>query len=161
FLDKVAQTVLAVRLLYPKLAGTGLTRDDSLGDLLTGLLLDRLGEWPAADLKPCSFDRFVEAFPTPHQRAELLCELALAFREAPALPRPTVVQTLVSKADNDNLAGEQALSYFQNAGLLNLTGSETVEFVFQPLREVAAGTAILACWLRDKTHTPSMEVTGW
>jgi hypothetical protein len=159
-LDQVARTVLAARLLYPKLSGAGPANDQSVGDLLAGLLMDRLGMWPAADLKPCPFVRFEEAFPTPLQRAELLGELALTFKDATALPRPAAVQALLPHAGNEYSVAEEALGYFEGAGLLNITASDAVEFVFQPLREVAAGAAILARWLRDGAEAP-MLVTGW
>ena len=35
-------------------------------------LMDRLGVWPAADLKPCPFNRFEQTFSTPIQRASTL-----------------------------------------------------------------------------------------
>jgi hypothetical protein len=158
-LDELASTALAARLLYPRLRGTVDPAAQSIGDLLYDLLIGRLGAWSEQELKRSPYEGFEARFPTPEQRSVLLGDLALAAPEGAFATREAAEQILLPQTGGDLLLARHALAFFEQAGLLSLAGQ--VEFVFQPLMEMAAGTAILEGWRRQTAPDATTPARRW
>ena len=162
-LDRLAETPLAVRLIYPRIKSIiGDPGDVTLGDLLYDVLLDRLGKWQQLDDKPKVLDDFEKLFPTPEAKASLLGYLSRAYSPK---SKPTIDEAkerLRLRAANiqglsQYLVAEQALKYFESSGLVVLT--ENIEFPMQPLWEIASAIGIVTEWLEqaDKSPPPASE----
>ena len=156
-LDELASTPLAARLLYPKLATPAAESAMSTADLLDELLAGRLGGWSERELKTTPYERFEAVAPTPVARAEILGELALCIAAPGRIGRAQAEHVLREAVGGDSLAAQQALGFFEHAGLLSVEGE--VEFVFQPFLETAAAVALLARWLGGPAA--AMPAVAW
>jgi hypothetical protein len=162
-LDSLANSPLAIRLVYPRFSGSS---DESLtlGDLLYELLLERLGGWQKRDGKPSTFDYFDSFFPTAEGKAEFLVALA---KKAVTQSRVTMDEakttlqdaaTSVTGANKHRLA-EEALNFFKWLGLIANGGS--VEFPLRPLMEVAAAIGLLAEWMVQVPNPLQPDYAQW
>lgn len=156
-LDEIANTALAVRLLYPRLHGAVETQ--SIGDLLYDLLISRLGAWADQELKRSPYELFESRLTTPEQRAELFGTLVLAAPQHGPWTREAAEQVLLTNSGHDLLLAKQALAFFEQAGLLSLLGQ--VEFLFQPLVETAKGAAILSRWTKGERPVAASLTVNW
>jgi len=139
-LDELASTPLAVRLLYFKLDDKTLPVAGSIGDLLYELLLERLGQWSERDHKGRPLEKFESTIPTAEERADVLGTLARVVA-GKRVGREEAAAVLRERVGGDYLLANQALAFFQQAGLISL--DEEVCFSFQPLLEMSAGVAVL------------------
>jgi len=142
-LEELASTPLAVRLLYSRLEGDILPAADSLGDLLYELLMERLGQWSERDQKSTPQRQFESTFKTSEQRAVVLGAVGLAALGG-MLGRARAEQLCRERAAWDHEVAQQALRFFEQAGLISL--GDDIGFSFQPLLEMAAGLTLLSDW---------------
>lgn len=153
-LDSIANSPLAIRLIYPRLRDSLSRESLTVGDLLYELLLERLGGWQKRDDKPATFDHFDAVVPTSEGKVEFLAVLA---RKAVANQRITVDEAKadlrdaaadIKDANKDRLADE-ALACFEWLGLI--ARGNVIEFPLRPLVEVSAAAGLLARW-RSQTR---------
>ena len=164
-LDLLANSPLTMRLLTSRL---GLLSSSSgeltLGDLLYDLLLERLGFWHSRDEKPETFEEFEDAFPTPEAKSQYLSNLALQVVTGSRLTvdaAKTLLQDNVpaEKHFNKYRLAEEALAYFEMAGLISQT--ESIEFLIQPLAEITAAIGIVTEWSSQDEGWKLPEITQW
>jgi hypothetical protein len=160
-LDSIANSPLAIRLIYPRLAPTASNSSASLGDLLYDLLIERLDGWHRRDDKPSAYTLLGQFFPTAEQKAELVAKLAeraatgnrLGYDEARELLQKTAAA--VAGAKSHEVAAE-AISFFEWLGLIAKT--EFIEFPLQPLAEVCAAAGLVARWQAGDLATLESEL---
>jgi len=158
-LDSISNTPLAIRLIYPRLKATSSATPMTLGDLLYGLILERLGNWQIRDDKPSTFSLFDEMAPTPEQKAEFLGILAqktasglqMQLEEAKVLLQGAAVSFAGPKKHQ---FAEEALGCFEWLGLISK--NEIIEFPLQPLAEICAA----AGYLRDSSSEKDLCALG-
>lgn len=156
-LDALASSPLTIRLLSSRLRSVSLTTEDlTLGDLLYDLLMERLGIWATRDDKKQKFDEFEAAFPTPEAKSIYLSNLALKTVAGSKLTREVaklLFESAATPSKNFNRfqLADEALAYFELAGLITCT--ESIEFLVQPLAEMAAAIGIAPDW--------SSKDNGW
>lgn len=162
-LNAIANSPLAVRLLYPSLiTETASLRERTLGDLLHDLLLQRLGEWAEKDLKATPLSEFEDVFPCPENRASLLGELAFQVLDSGNLSRveaTAIIKRYVpeSKRLLADLIAKQFLSFLEDAGII--AGMEQINFIYQPLTQIAAGVYLAENLVQHATiETPKIEI---
>jgi hypothetical protein len=148
-LDSIANSPLAVRLIYPRLNTIRSSASVTLGDLLYDLLLERLGGWQKRDDKPSSYSEVEQALPTAEQKAEFLACLADRATAGKPVGHDEAKAIFEEKAAtlsgaNKHLLGEEALSFYEWLGLIRK--GATIEFPLQPLAEVCAAVGCLGRW---------------
>jgi hypothetical protein len=149
-LDRLAETPLAIRLIYPRLKSiSGSSNDTTLGDLLYDIVLDRLGRWQRRDDKPKVFDSFEDAFPTPEAKANILGVLARGISSSSHLSEDEAKSRLREMAKDypcgkNDLIAEQALEYYKLSGLI--TSEQSIEFPIQPLWEMVSAISLATEW---------------
>jgi hypothetical protein len=164
-LDLLANSPLTMRLLTSRL---GLLSSSSgelkLGDLLYDLLLERLGFWHSRDDKPETFEEFEEAFPTPEAKSLYLSNLALQIVAGSRLTVDAAKALLQDKVPaekdlNKYRLAEEALAYFEMSGVISQT--ESIEFLIQPLAEIAAAIGIVTEWSNQDGGWKLPDITQW
>ncbi|MCX6121906.1 MAG: metallophosphoesterase [Ignavibacteriales bacterium] len=149
-LDRLAETPLAIRLIYPRLKSiSGSSNDTTLGDLLYDIMLDRLGRWQRRDDKPKVFDSFEDAFTTPEAKANILGALARGISSSSHLSEDEAKSHLREMAKDypggkNDLIAEQALEYYKLSGLI--TSEQSIEFPIQPLWEMVSAISLATEW---------------
>lgn len=139
-LSSLANTPLIVRLLYSKLSRDERGRPETLGDILTEVVNNRLGDWGTKDRKP-ALTVFEREFPDANSRGGLLGQLALLFAQRDSISVDEAknhLRDLVSKYSNKNplVLSNEALEFFGRAGLITI--SDLIRFTIQPLYEVVS-----------------------
>jgi len=163
-LDSIANSPLAIRLIYPRLNALNTNDSLNLGDLLYDVLIDRLDGWEKRDDKPSAFRHLNEMLPTAVAKAEYLGVLSLQNATGKQLQKDEA-QTLLYDAGSEidgancHLLAEEAISYFEWLGLLAV--SETVDFPLQPLAEICAATRLVAQWHSKGQHSTLHEQNQW
>lgn len=162
-LDSIANSPLAIRLIYQRLKALSSSESITLGGLLYDLLLERLDGWQKRDDKPSKYSHFDQVFSTPEQKAVFLSVLAekavtkrqLGQDEAKALLEERAAT--ISGANSHQLAAE-AISFYEWLGFL--TKAKAIEFPLQPLAEVCAAMGHLDRWNKspDSISVPNREV---
>jgi hypothetical protein len=163
-LDSLANTPLAVRLICTKLSSLEEGKEVSLGGLLADLLIERLGGWDARDLKSFSSVSFQSSFPTPEEKASLLGSLALQHSTPDRQidyhhARQILVDACIARGLQSKQIADEALSFFQQAGIV--TSDSSIEFVFQPLKEVSGAFALVESWIGPHRNTSSTDRPSW
>ena len=163
-LDSVANSPLAIRLIYPRLHDFSKNACLTLGDLLYDVLMDRLGGWEKRDDKPSAFLHLNAVLPTAEAKAEYLAVLADRIAMGKRLQRDEAKSLFYdagSRFDgaNRHLLVEEALSYFEWLGLVSV--SETVDFPIQPLAEICAATGFVAKWHTSLASASLQDRTQW
>lgn len=150
-LNAIANTPLAVRLLYPSLTvESSPLQERTLGDLLYDLLLQRLGDWAERDVKSEPLNEFVKAFPTAECRAVVMGELAYEAIDQGSLSRIEATAAIKRRMTEDkkllaDLIVKQFYTFLEDAGII--VGKEQISFVYQPLAQISAGV-----YLAEKLH---------
>lgn len=163
-LNTIANTPLAVRLLYPSIITQSPTHiERTLGDLLYELLLQRLGDWAEKDVKSTPLSEFESAFPTPEYRAIIMGELAFHFLEQGNLSRnkaTEIIKRLISedKCAYADLIAKQFLIFLEDAGII--VGNEHINFIYQPLTQVSVGVYLAEGILKD-ISIETVRVESW
>jgi hypothetical protein len=163
-LNAIANTPLAVRLLYPSLIKESLTEQErTLGDLLYDLLLQRLGDWAETDVKDTPLPELEDAFPSPEYRAKIMGELALYFLEKGSLPRISATEIIKKYVPEDSpqhvdLIARQLLNFLENAGII--AGNELINFIYQPLAQISAGV-FLAEKIQKNPSIEANKIESW
>lgn len=163
-LNAIANTPLAVRLLYQSLAiEFSNLQERTLGDLLYDLLLQRLGNWAEIDVKSAPLSEFEEAFPSPECRAIIMGELTFQVLDQGRLSRieaTTAIKRYVPECKNlqADLIVKQFLAFLEDAGII--VGKEQISFVYQPLAQISAGV-FLAEKLRQNLSTETPKIEHW
>lgn len=163
-LDSIANSPLAIRLIYPRLRDSLSRESLTVGDLLYELLLERLGGWQKRDDKPATFDHFDAVLPTSEGKVELLAVLAqkavanrrITVDEAKADLRDAAAD--IKDANKDRLADE-ALACFEWLGLI--ARGSVIEFPLQPLVEVSAAAGLLARWRSQASNWTLPDHAQW
>lgn len=163
-LDSLANSPLAIRLIYPRLSASSSNKSLTLGDLLYELLLERLGGWQKRDDKLSTFDHFDAILPTPEAKAEFLSVLAkkvgvvsqVTVDEAKAILEDAA--SSIAGANKHRLADE-ALTCFEWLGLI--VKGDLVEFPLQPLAEISAAIGLLKQWKSDAGDWKLPEHSQW
>ena len=163
-LDSIANSPLAIRLIYARLKEFSTKNDLTLGDLLYDVLMDRIGGWEKRDGKPSQFLHLSKFLSPAEAKAEyfavLACRAAIGTRlqrdEAKRLLNDAGVK--IAGADTHLLA-EEALSYLEWLGLISV--SETVDFTLQPLAEVCAATGLVAQWRSNGRNASLQNRSQW
>lgn len=164
-LDALASTPLTIRLLSSRLRSiSSSTEDVTLGDLLYDLLMERLGIWASRDDKAQKFDEFESAFPTPEAKSIYLSNLARKTAAGAKLGREAAKVLLENAAPPSNQVNQfrladEALAYFELAGLI--TCGESIEFLVQPLAEMAAAIGIATRWSQKETEWELLSIDQW
>jgi hypothetical protein len=140
-LDSIANSPLAIRLVYPRLSAVSANASITLGDLLYDLLLERLGGWQKRDDKPEANSRFDKAFPTPEQKAEVLATLAEKAATGNRIGQDEAKALLQKSVGGDHQLAAEAISFFEWLGLI--VKGEVIEFPLQPLAEVCAAAGLV------------------
>ena len=142
-LNSIANTPLAVRLLYPSLViESPNMQERTLGDLLYELLVQRLGDWGEKDVKSTPLTELESFFPTPEYRAIIMGELAFHVFEQGSLSRIAAIETIKKHISGDkrahaDLIAKQFLTFLEEAGVI--TANEWIDFIYQPLAQISAG----------------------
>jgi hypothetical protein len=163
-LNTIANTPLAVRLLYPSLViESPNLQERTLGDLLYELLLQRLGDWAKKDVKYTPLTELESAFPTPEYRAIIMGELAFSVLEKRTLSRITAIETIKKHIPEDkrsyaDLIAKQFLVFLEDAGII--AGNESINFIYQPLTQISAGV-FLAEKVRENSSIEIHEIELW
>jgi len=163
-LNSIANTPLAVRLLYPSLVDESPTQQErTLGDLLYELLLQRLGDWAEKDVKYIPLIELESAFPTPEYRAIIMGELAFYFFKQGSITRTTAIETIKKNIPEEknpcaDLIAKQFLEFLENAGII--VGNECIEFIYQPLTQISAGV-FLAEKIQENHAIGALEIEFW
>ena len=162
-LDSIANSPLAIRLIYPRLATLSSDALTTLGELLYDLLLERLGGWQKRDDKPSTYSRIEQALPTPEEKAEFLAILAERAATGKRIGHDEARTLLEQKAAaiagvNSHQLIVEAISFYEWLGLI--TKAETIEFPLQPLAEVCAAVGCLAQW-RSSAELPVPSRAVW
>ncbi len=163
-LNTIANTPLAVRLLYPSLVIESSTlQERTLGDLLYELLLQRLGDWAEKDVKSTPLTELESAFPTPEYRAIIMGELAFNVLEKGTLSRITAIETIKKHIHEDkrshaDLIAKQFLDFLEDAGIM--AGNESINFIYQPLAQISAGV-FLAKKVQENSSIEIHEIELW
>lgn len=163
-LNTIANTPLAVRLLYPSLVIESPTQQErTLGDLLYELLLQRLGDWAEKDIKSTPLSELESAFPTPEYRAIIMGELAFHVFEQGTLSRITAIETIKKHIPEDkhqqaDLIAKQFLGFLEDAGII--AGNEWINFIYQPLTQISAGV-FLAEKVQKNPSIETPEIEFW
>jgi hypothetical protein len=163
-LNAVANTPLAVRLLYPSLTAQSLDlQERTLGDLLYELLLQRLGEWSECDVKTNPFEELEQVLPSPEFKAIIVGELALSNFEQGTLSRSAAIEIIKRNLPEDrrshaDLVAKQFLTFLEDAGII--IGKNSINFVYQPLAQISAG-AYLAEKLRKNLSIAPLAIELW
>ncbi|MCG8600691.1 MAG: NACHT domain-containing protein, partial [Verrucomicrobiales bacterium] len=163
-LDNIANTPLAIRLVYPRLATLSDSVSLTLGNLLYDVLMDRLGGWEERDDKPSAFSHLNEVFPTAEDKAEYLAILCDRVAVGDQL-HPDEAKTLLKDAGheipgaNSGLLAEEMLSYCEWLGILSV--SDTVEFPLQPLAEICAAVRLVSQWRSNLDEKVSRDRDRW
>ncbi len=150
-LSAIANTPLAIRLLYPSLTIESSTlKERTLGDLLYDLLLQRLGSWAETDIKSAPLGELEEAFPTAECRAIIVGELAFQVLDKGNLSRIEATAAIKQyipegKSLHADLIVKQFFAFLEDAGII--VGKEQIYFVYQPLAQISAGV-----YLAEKLH---------
>jgi predicted MPP superfamily phosphohydrolase len=123
-LDSIANSPLAIRLIYPRLDAFTSNAELTLGDLLYEVLMERLGGWQKRDDKPSAFLHFDQALPTAEAKAEYLAPLARRAATGKRLRRDEARALLYEAAANvdganQHLLADEALSCFEWLGLIS------------------------------------------
>lgn len=162
-LNSIANTPLAVRLLYPSLTiESPPLQERTLGDLLYDLLLQRLGDWAEKDVKSTPLSEFEETFPSPDCRAIIMGELAFQILDQGNLSKIAAMAAIKGYVPEDkrlqsDLIAKQFLAFLEDAGII--VGNEQISFVYQPLAQISAGV-FLAEKLQQNfsIETPKIEL---
>lgn len=163
-LNTIANTPLAVRLLYPSIiAQSPLHVERTLGDLLYELLLQRLGDWAEKDVKSTPLAEFEAAFPTPEYRAIIMGELAFHFLEQSNLSRnkaTEIIKKLIpeNKRTYADLIAKQFLIFLEDTGII--VGNENINFIYQPLTQISAGVYLAEKILQD-ISIETLRIESW
>ncbi|MDX2111678.1 MAG: metallophosphoesterase [Verrucomicrobiota bacterium] len=163
-LDSVANSPLAIRLIYPRLKDFTANGNLTLGDLLYDVLMDRLGGWEKRDDKPSAFAHLNQFLPTVVAKAEYLAVLAEHAATGKRLGREEAKSLFHDAGSaingaNPHLLAEEALGYFEWLGLVS--GSDTIDFPLQPLAEVCAATNLVAKWHSNPREASLRDRTRW
>ena len=121
-----ADTPLFCRLLFGQLKD-GQQDALTLGDLLYGLLTERLSGWPAQDNKATGTHEFDRHYPDSGSRVSLLSDLAASMTQHHRVPEEVARKRLDALIPNVSGVSksqviEQALRVFESAGLVSLEG---------------------------------------
>lgn len=151
-LDALANTPLAIRLLYPRLACAPPSSDLSLGDLLHALLIERLSGWAEKDDKAFPWPEFGSSCPDGLSRAIVLGCLAWAACRVGNITIDQARACLVAHAEElgcprPELFACQAIDCFEQSGIV--VRDDDLRFPLQPLQETAAGLWIAEHWRRS------------
>jgi hypothetical protein len=162
-LSSLANTPLIVRLLYSKLSRDERGRPETLGDILTEVVNNRLGDWGTKDRKP-ALTVFEREFPDANSRGGLLGQLALLFAQRDSISVDEAknhLRDLVSKYSNENplVLSNEALEFFGRAGLITI--SDLIRFTIQPLYEVVSAFGLASLWKTDRNRFPVIESDRW
>lgn len=163
-LDSLANSPLAIRLIYPRFSASSSNKSLTLGDLLYELLLERLGGWQKRDDKPSTLDHFDAILPTPEAKAEFLSVLA---QKAGVVSQVTVDEAKATLEDaatsltgaNKYRLTEEALTCFEWLGLI--VKGDSIEFPLQPLAEVSAAIGLLKQWKSHAGNWKLPEHSQW
>lgn len=163
-LNAIANSPLAIRLLYkPLIIDLPNSQERTLGDLLYELLIQRLGEWVETDLKISPMLLFEQTFPTPESKATVLGELAfrtfhnsLSKADATAVIKKYIPQDMPMDV---NLITKQALNFFEINGII--TSEEPIEFIYQPLAQIAAGVYLSEKTLKNEIEPQAIQPNLW
>ena len=166
-LNAVATTPLFVRLLYPKLAGigpTGWLDGLTLGDLLFDVVAERLDRWGRRDEKAAAgaASSFQHQFTSPEAKAALLGRLARRSLQGSPVRATEAAGVLlggITGAGDKFQVADEALHYLWGSGLA--TGTDTVEFIAQPLTEVLAAVTLAQEWASRAGDLPLPASEEW
>lgn len=163
-LDSIANSPLAIRLIYPRLGALNTNGNLTLGDLLCDVLMDRLDGWEKRDDKPSAFLHLNQVLPTAAAKAEYLAVLALRNATGKQLQREEAKSLFYdagSEIDgaNRHLLADEALSYFEWLGILSV--SDTVDFPLQPLAEICAAMGLVAQWHSSSQGSYVQDRAQW
>jgi len=158
-LEQVADSPLAVRLLYPRLARMTSTQSLTLGDLLFDLAKERLETWATRDGKGRAFDMFESHCPDWPSRMNLMGELALELLRRGRMTEEQAISYIhdtLSEVDSARrgAVSNQAIKFFRASGILS--GGEDVQFALQPFLEFASGYGMAAKW-----RSPGADGIAW
>ena len=148
-LEQVADSPLAIRLLYPRLARMTSTQSLTLGDLLFNLAKERLEAWATRDGKGKAFDMFESHCPDWPSRMYLMGELALELVRRGSMTEEQAISYIHDAlsgvgSDRRGAISNQAIQFFRASGILS--GGEDVQFALQPFLEFASGYGMAAKW---------------
>jgi hypothetical protein len=158
-LDQVADSPLAMRLLYPRLSRTTERWSLTLGDLLFDLLKERLEAWPARDGKSSAFETFESHYPDFQSRMHLMGELALELVRRGRMTEDQAISYIRDRLGQASSVqagtiSKEAIQFFQLSGILS--GGEELQFALQPFLEFASGHGIAAGW-----RSPGTDGVAW
>ncbi len=158
-LNDVTVTPLAIRLSANRLASLDREADTTLGDLLFELAEERLSLWQQRDGRPERFDLLNARLPSSIEKLQLVG--ALALQDHTNLTRESCTQFFADYVggNTSHAVGEEAFRYLTENGFLVNEGA--VEFVFEPLKQVCAGAALLSNWCDSTTQQYDLDRISW
>ena len=160
----ISNSPLSIRLLYPNLLEGGESETNTLGDLLSKLIGDRLGHWAAKDGKQPATPNFEAKFPDAESRSDLLSMIALKLKDRISMPREEALTNLKAFIRNESYSNEhvlakEALEFFVQSGIVVV--DEQLQFTIQPFFEYLCGVGLTILWQQPTASASWLDTSHW
>jgi hypothetical protein len=155
----LARTPLGLRLVSRAVRGQDSPDVLSLGEILTRVMLERLGAWDERDLKASATPNFESTFSDPLERFEIYARLVHQLWDEPpdeVRVRAAMINVL---EDGDEALATEAIRFYEIRRLVQPTGDEL--FPIWPLAELAAGFAGALAIKKNETSWTSQDPQRW
>jgi len=160
----ISNSPLSIRLLYANLFEGDESGANSLGDLLSKLIEDRLGHWAAKDGKQSATPNFEAKFPDIEFRSDLLSIIALELKDRISMPREEAIAHLKAFIKNEgysdeNILAKEALDFYAQSGIVVI--DEQLQFTIQPFFEYLCGVGLMNSWRQPDKSISWLDTSHW
>lgn len=160
----LANSPLSIRLLYPSLSEEAESVSVTLGDLISKLIRDRMGQWAAKDHKKSATPNFENEFPDIESRTDLLAMIALKLGERSGMLMEEALMHIKSfgkarGASNENILAKEALAFFEQSGLV--AADDQLQFTIKPFFEYLSGVGLTHQWRQSTEIVPWLKAGHW
>ncbi|OEU66083.1 MAG: hypothetical protein BBJ57_04430 [Desulfobacterales bacterium PC51MH44] len=160
----ISNSPLSIRLLYPNLFEGDESGANTLGDLLSKLIEDRLGHWAAKDGKQSATPNFEAKFPDIEFRSDLLSIIALELKDRISMPREEAIAHLKAFIKNEGYSNEhilakEALDFYAQSGIVIV--DEHLHFTIQPFFEYLCGVGLMNSWRQAGKSISWLDTSHW
>ena len=160
----ISNSPLSIRLLYPNLLEGGGSETNTLGDLLSKLIGDRLGHWAAKDGKQPATPNFEAKFPDVEFRSDLLSMIALELKGRISMPKEEAITHLKAFIKNEtyfdeHILAKEALDFYAQSGIVIV--DEQLRFAIQPFFEYLCGVGLMNSWQQSGKSISWIDTSHW
>lgn len=160
----ISNSPLSLRLLCLNLFEGDESEANTLGDLLSKLLGDRLGHWAAKDGKQSATPNFEARFPDIEFRSDLLSIIALELKDRISMPREEAIAHLKAFIKNEGYSDEhilakEALDFYTQSGIVIV--DEQLHFTIQPFFEYLCGVGLMNSWRQAGKSISWLDTSRW